>query len=165
MTGGFAPPRALAGLVVAASGGACAAEPAATSTMDGPAPTLAPGAATFTEWDRDRSLLPEGFGLARDPGHDSPEALIEGLIEAATDGGDAPPWVGGWIVSEGDASAVARVIVPATLAGEQYLATEFLLDLTKTLTGWRVRLTHVRFHCLGEVRDTFYCQTVQTPSP
>jgi hypothetical protein len=145
-------PMLLAAVVL----GLLVARDAEPSGFGEPATGLVPGAATVTAWDRDRTLLPDGFGLARDPGRDAPQALVDALI-ASVAYGDAPPWVRGWIVSEDEDRATARVIVPAPAARDHYIATEFHLRLANSPSGWRVRGTHVRFHCRNDVRDTFYC--------
>lgn len=115
---------------------------------------LVPGAVTVSGWHRfDTSLVPDGFGPA-DPGHASPQALIDAMVEGASAaGGEA--WITGTIVSEDADVAKVRVYLPLPGYSEAFVAAEQLLTLAHGSDGWHVDDAAVRFHCRRAVRDAF----------
>ena len=120
-----------------------------------PSTGLVPGAVTVTNWHRsDTSLVPEGFGRS-DPGHASPQALVDTIVARAKQAADGEPWITGTIIVDEGAAARARVYLPLPGYSEASVATEQLLDLTLKSDGWYVADAHVRFHCRRTVRDSF----------
>ena len=121
-----------------------------------PSTGLVPGAVTVTDWHRgDTSLVPAGFGRP-DPGHASPQALVDTMVEHAKQAADGEPWITGTImVDEGADAARARVYLPLPGFSEATVAVEQLLDLALKSDGWYVDDAHVRFHCRRAVRDSF----------
>lgn len=119
-----------------------------------PATGLVPGAATVTGWHPwDVSLVPAGFG-PRDPGHASPQALVDTMVADARQAADGEPWITGTIVSEGADAANARVYLPLPEYSEASVAAELLLELTLKSDGWHVDDAYVRLHCQRAVRDS-----------
>ena len=118
-----------------------------------PATGLVPGASTVTGWQPGTSLLPAGFGSS-DPGHASPQELVDTMVADARQAPDAEPWVTGTIVSEGADAADARVYLPLPEYPEAWVAAELFLELTLESDGWHVDDAHVRFHCQRTVRDS-----------
>lgn len=120
-----------------------------------PATGLVPGAVTVTNWHRsDTSFVPAGFGRP-DPGHASPQALVDSMVADARLAADGEPWITGTMVFEGADAARARVYLPLPGYSEATVATEQLLDLALKSDGWYVADAHVRFHCRRAVRDSF----------
>jgi hypothetical protein len=120
-----------------------------------PATGLVPGAVTVTGWHRwDTSLVPDGFGQA-DPGHTSPQALVDAMVADARHTADGEPWITGTIVSEEADEAKARVYLPLPGYSEAFVAAEQLLELSLKSDGWYVDDADVRFHCRRAVRDSF----------
>lgn len=116
---------------------------------------LVPGAVTVTGWHRwDTSLVPDGFGRP-DPGHASPQALVDTMVGAARQAADGEPWITGTIVAEGDDAAKVRVYLPLPGYSEAFVAAEQLLELALKSDGWYVDDADVRFHCRRTVRDSF----------
>jgi hypothetical protein len=129
------------------------ARDAEPSGLGEPATGLVPGATTVTAWQQDESLLPAGFGPG-DPGHVSPQALVDTMIADARRAPDAEPWIRGTIVPEGAGAADARVYLPLPEYPDAWVAAEWLLELTLKSDGWHVDEAHVRFHCRRAVRDS-----------
>lgn len=120
-----------------------------------PATGLVPGAVTVTGWHRwDTSLIPTGFGQP-DPGHASPQALVDTLVAGARRAAGGETWITGTIVSEGADAAKARVYLPLPRYSEASVAAELLLGLSLKSDGWYVDDAHARFHCRRAVRDSF----------
>jgi hypothetical protein len=120
-----------------------------------PSTGLVPGAVTVTEWHRwDASLVPAGFGRG-DPGHPSPQALVDAMVADARRPGDAEPWITGTIVSEDPDAAKARIYLPLPAYSKAFVAVEQLLELSLKDDGWYVEDADVRFHCRRAVRDGF----------
>jgi len=121
-----------------------------------PATGLVPGAVTVTGWHRsDTSFVPAGFGRS-DPGHASPQALVDTMVARAKQAADGEPWITGTIIVDEDADAArARVYLPLPGYSEASVATEQLLDLALKSDGWYVDDANVRFHCRRTVRDSF----------
>ena len=118
-----------------------------------PGTGLVPGAVTVTGWHRgDRSLVPDGFGQA-DPGHASPESLIDTMVATARQAEDGEPWITGAIISEDVDAARARVYLPLPEFSRAFVAAEQLLELGLKSDGWYVDDAAVRFHCRRAVRD------------
>ena len=109
---------------------------------------------TVTGWHRfDTSLVPAGFGRG-DPGHASPQSLVDTMVADARQAADGEPWITGTVVSEGADTAKARVYLPLPESSEVTAATELLLELTAKPDGWHVDTANVRFHCRRAVRDS-----------
>lgn len=120
-----------------------------------PVTGLVPGAVTVTAWHRwDTSLVPSGFGQP-DPGHASPQALVDAMVADAMQAADGEPWIAGTIVEEGEDAAKARVYLPVPGYSEAFVAAEQLLELSRKSDGWYVEDADVRFHCRRTVRDSF----------
>lgn len=120
-----------------------------------PATGLVPGAVTVTEWHRwDTSLVPDGFGQP-DPGHASPQTLVDSMVVAARQTADGEPWITGSIISESADAAKARVYLPLPGHSEAFIAAEQVLELALKSDGWYVDDADVRFHCRRAVRDSF----------
>lgn len=118
-----------------------------------PTTGLVPGAVTVTGWHRwDTSLVPDGFGRP-DPGHASPQALIDAMVVAARQAAGGEPWITGTIVSGTDDVAKARVYLPLPEFSAAFVAAEQLLELALKSDGWYVDDADVRFHCRRAVRD------------
>ena len=118
-----------------------------------PANGLIPGAVTVTGWHRgDMSLVPDGFGHP-DPGHASPQALIDAMVGAARQAAGGEPWITGSIVSEDADTARARVYLPLPEFSAAFVGSEQLLELALKSDGWYVNDAAVRFHCRRAVRD------------
>lgn len=118
-----------------------------------PATGLVPGAATVTGWQQDASLVPAGYGPG-DPGHASPQALVDTMVADARQAADAEPWITGTLVSESADAATARVYLPLPEYPDAWVAAELFLELTMESDGWRVADAHVRFHCQQAVRGS-----------
>lgn len=118
-----------------------------------PGTGLVPGAATVTSWQPDPSLVPPGFG-PRDPGHASPQALVDAMVADARQAADAKPWITGTLLSESAHAATARVYLPLPEYPGGWVAAELLLELTMESDGWHVADAHVRFHCEQAVRGS-----------
>ncbi len=120
-----------------------------------PATGLVPGAVTVSGWHRwDTSLVPDGFGPA-DPGHASPQALIDAMVAGAGQTASGETWITGAILSEDADAAKVRVYLPIPGFSEAYVAAEQLLTLSLKADGWYVDDADVRFHCRRAVRDSF----------
>jgi len=118
-----------------------------------PATGLVPGAVTVTGWHRwDVSLVPDGFGRG-DPGHESPQALVDAMIAGAKRAADGESWVTGTIISEDADAARARVYLPLPELSAAFVAAEQLLELAVKSDGWYVDDAALRFHCRRAVRD------------
>lgn len=117
-----------------------------------PATGLVPGAVTVTGWHQhDLSLVPEGFRHG-DPGHASPQALIDAMVAEARQAADAAPWITGTILSDGADVARARVYLPLPDVSAGFVAVEQVLELARKADGWYVGDASVRFHCRRAVR-------------
>lgn len=120
--------------------------------MGEPSTGLVPGAVTVTGWHRfETSLVPEGFGRG-DPGHASPQALLDTMVADARDAADDEPWIAGAVLSEETDTARARVYVPLPDSSDVTVATEMVLELAVKSDGWYVADADVRFHCRRAVR-------------
>ena len=120
-----------------------------------PSTGLVPGAVTVTDWHRgDTSLVPAGFGRP-DPGHASPQALVDTMVARAKQAADGEPWIAGTIIAEGADAARARVYLPLPGYSEATVAAEQLLDLALKSDGWYVDDANVRFHCRRAARHSF----------
>lgn len=116
---------------------------------------LVPGAVTVTGWHRwDVSLVPAGFG-PRDPGHTSPQALVDTMVAGARQAAGGETWITGTIISDGADAAKARVYLPLPGSSEASVAAELLLELALKSDGWYVDDAHARFHCRRAVRGSF----------
>jgi hypothetical protein len=115
---------------------------------------LVPGAVTVTDWHRgDTSLVPAGFGRG-DPGHASPEALVDTMATDARRAAGGASWITGTVVSERADLATARVYVPLPGDSDVTVAAELMLELVTKPDGWYVDDANVRFHCARAVRLT-----------
>lgn len=118
-----------------------------------PATGLVPGASAVTGWQQDASLVPAGYG-PRDPGHDSPQALVDTMVAHARSASDGEAWITGTIVSQRADTATARVYLPLADYPDGWIAEELLLELALESDGWRVDDAHVRFHCQRTARGS-----------
>ena len=120
-----------------------------------PSTGLVPGAVTVSAWHRwDVSFVPAGFGHG-DPGHASPQALVDAMVAEARRPAGAEPWITGTIVSEEADEAKARIYLPLPEYSQAFVAVEQLLELAVKSDGWYVDDADVRFHCRRAVRDGF----------
>jgi hypothetical protein len=118
-----------------------------------PATGLVPGAVTVSGWHQaDVSLVPPGFGRG-DPGHASPQDLIDTMVAEARQAADDEPWITGTILSEGADVARARVYLPLPQFSAAFVAAEQVLELAVKSDGWYVDDSNVRFHCRRAVRQ------------
>lgn len=118
-----------------------------------PSTGLVPGAVTVTGWHQaDRSLVPDGFGRG-DPGHASPEALIDAMVAQARQAADGAPWISGSILSEDADAARAKVYLPLPDLSAAFVAGEQVLELAVKSDGWYVDDANIRFHCRRAVRE------------
>jgi hypothetical protein len=114
---------------------------------------LVPGAVTVTGWHQaDASLVPDGFGRG-DPGHASPRALIDRMIDEARQAADGAPWITGTILSEEADMARAKVYLPLPDRSAAFVAGEQVLELAVKSDGWYVEDANIRFHCRRAVRE------------
>ncbi len=116
---------------------------------------LVPGAVTVTGWHRqDTSLVPDGFGRP-DPGHGSPQALVDSMVAAARQAAGGESWISGSIISADADAAKARIYLPVIGHSEAFVAAEHVMELSLKADGWYVDDANVRFHCRRAVRDSF----------
>lgn len=114
---------------------------------------LVPGAVTVTGWHQaDVSLVPDGFGRG-DPGHASPQALIDAMVAEARQAAGGAPWIGGEILSEDGDAARAKVYLPLPDLSAAFVAGEQVLELAVKSDGWYVEDANIRFHCRRAVRE------------
>jgi hypothetical protein len=122
-----------------------------------PSTGLVPGAVTATGWHRfDTSFVPDGFGRG-DPGHDSPQALVDTMATEARRAADGAAWISGSVVSQGVDTAKVRVYLPLPEVSNATVAAEMLLELAVKSDGWYVDDADVRFHCRRAVRGGALC--------
>jgi len=123
---------------------ACASAPPAPTTP--PTPPPIPGSAAVTPWEVAEDP-PEGFGPAT-PGHRSPAALLDALLEEALRGGEMPPGAeldaGIGRVDAGFAVAWIHVI---RVGDDSIAGDEIELGLVRDERGWHVRTLRYRTHC------------------
>lgn len=114
---------------------------------------LVPGAVTATGWHQaDVSLVPDGFGRG-DPGHESPQALVDAMVAEARLAADDASWIGGEVLSEGADAARAKVYLPLPERSNAFVAGEQVLELAVKADGWYVEDANIRFHCRRAVRQ------------
>lgn len=118
-----------------------------------PATGLVPGAVTVTGWHQaDVSFVPDGFGRG-DPGHASPQALIDTMVAEARRAAGGASWITGTILSERTGAARAKVYLPLPDLSAAFVAGEQVLELAVKSDGWYVDDANIRFHCRRAVRD------------